>query len=1849
MHPSADGHPGPVHLPGRFRRRGGIARLALVVPLTLALLVSPATVARAAPPPGGMSAAQLTAAFAGYGDTSGRWNGGDSTASVELPDGRVAWLFSDTFVGPVNADGSRPPFQPMIHNSMVVQDGDALTETLTGGTAEEPRSLVGGEHDGDPAEAGHWVADGTVEGTTLRVLYNHYRRTGTHPLDVKLSGTSLASFDLPDLTLRSLTPLPLSDRIAWGSAILEDGDTTYVYGTSLLNDAGPVKSVYLAKVAAGQLAGAWQFWTGAGWSERESDAARLMGGVTTAFGVQKVGGQYVLVTVDGNLVFNSEVVAYTATSPTGPFTGPIHLFRAPEPQPGREVIVYDARLHPGLARSGKLLVSYNVNSLADGDNQTDARLYRPRFTEVDWPRPAPDPATLPPVPAGLTVAADQQRNARLTWTASPGATGYRIYRRDVSYGQSHPVRLPNDLPASPFTDAGLADGHLYEYSVASVNANGESARSAPVAVTARGGPTQEGTFQTAPEGSAVTGSYLVDLRDSAAAGEYGIKEIADRLVARYGGSLKYVYSAGLGGFSVSGMTDAQARQLATDPAVEVVEEDRQGSVAGAGGVQADPPSWGLDRIDGKVDQRYVYPSTGAGVTAYVIDSGIMTTHADFGAQRAEFGYSVFQNAPLGCKAHGTHVAGIIGGSTYGVAKDVRLVDVQVSCDGLLASDLVKGVDWVTEHAKLPAVANMSVVVPAVEEANGVVKAVQGMIDKGVTVVAAAGNDNGDARSRMPAAMPEVITVGATNSGDERWDEQSRGSNYGPVLDLFAPGADITSAWIGYDHDEEVGSGTSQAAPHVAGAAALVLQAHKNYTPEQVTAALLGQAEADVVRNPGNGSPNLLLRVAPPLNEAPTGLTATPADDGTINLAWQPVNADGVSYQVSQRDVTAGQPTATPWDTNVWSGTTAVARALVPDHTYEFTVAAVNTMAVSPQSNVATAKSTIAPPPAPSGLTATAQGNGTIKLTWTEPQPDVWYWVYQRDVTADEQEFTKLPLPLTECCSLEAGFLVHGHRYEFKVSATNRGGEGPASEPASATAYFDAPAPPTNLRATPGDGRATLTWDPSPTDDVWYWVYQRDVTENEGWEQLPLPLSDCCTLTAQFLANGHEYEFKVTATRGSESVASNVVRVKPMPAKPGKPTNLRLQPLGTGEITLTWDAPGPDLYYRVYWRDVTAGETTFRRSDLPTDKTTATWGLLTHLHVYEFKVTGENLSGEGPASDPVQAKSQVALPKAPTNLRATTAGSLEIDLSWDAPGPNVLYWVYWRDVTAGETTFRKSQYPTDQTEATWQYLTDKHVYEFKVSATTAAGEGPASATARATAVGIAPQPPTNLKATPGDGVVRLTWTASTTAGVNYVVYLRDTSKGQSWQKLPYPVGSCCTFTAEYLTNGDTYEFKVAATNAGGESKPSNVVTAKPMPPFPQPPTNLRATAGNGEVKLAWSASPTPQVYYWIEYRKAGGSWTRLKYPLSTCCTFTVDYLNNGTTYEFRVRATNVAGDSNPSNVDSARPMPPFPQPPSNLSATAAGDGKVKLTWSASPTSQVYYWIEYRKAGGSWIRMEYPVTTCCSFTAKYLTNGVTYEFRVRATNLAGTSAASNADSARPMPPFPQPPSNLRATPGDSQVKLTWSASSTPNVLYNVYQRDASLNGWWEKLPYPISKTSLTAQYLANGHRYDFKITAINVAGESKASNIVTVMPRWADGTTTPPARVTSSWILNDYQGIEAIQRDDVTASVQGTRSGDYIRLNGDWNTRNGKTLLSGIFWYNIIDCVEGYSVAHDNLVYEVGPETHGGISFQYRMNPQRTYKVEVHGQGDLTYSGGIHGKFALHPPGRIIPFIAETACF
>ncbi|MFE0704760.1 S8 family serine peptidase [Streptomyces sp. NPDC058872] len=390
------------------------------------------------------------------------------------------------------------------------------------------------------------------------------------------------------------------------------------------------------------------------------------------------------------------------------------------------------------------------------------------------------------------------------------------------------------------------------------SALGACSLAAPSAAAETGGT---GGIPYAADADAVPGSYLVTLRASLADSD-GASGRA--LAERYGAKVTRTYTAALNGYAVE-TSEARAEQLAADPAVESVVQDQ---VVRVSGTQPSPPSWGLDRIDQQklpLDQTYRYPdSAGAGVTAYIIDTGVRITHQDFGG-RASYGYDAVDDDDTAADGHGhgTHVAGTVAGSSYGVAKKAKVVAVRVLDDegSGTVSGVVAGIDWVTRNAVKPAVANMSLGGGANTTLDD---AVRNSIAAGITYAVAAGNEDEDASGSSPARVSQALTVGATTNGDDR----AYFSNYGSILDLFAPGYGITSAWNGSDTDRQTISGTSMAAPHVAGASAVYLAGNPSATPAQVSAALTSAATEGVVGDPGSGSPNRLLHVAAGGSEPP---------------------------------------------------------------------------------------------------------------------------------------------------------------------------------------------------------------------------------------------------------------------------------------------------------------------------------------------------------------------------------------------------------------------------------------------------------------------------------------------------------------------------------------------------------------------------------------------------------------------------------------------------------------------------------------------------------------------------------------------------------------------------------------------------------------------------------------------------------------------------------------------------------------------------------------------------------------------------------------------------------------------
>ncbi|MFE7132163.1 S8 family peptidase [Streptomyces sp. NPDC057638] len=395
----------------------------------------------------------------------------------------------------------------------------------------------------------------------------------------------------------------------------------------------------------------------------------------------------------------------------------------------------------------------------------------------------------------------------------------------------HEMRTPTRRLGALLPAVALATGLQF---AASPVAQGAPAPSDPV-----------GDLRLAPTATAIPQSWIVVLKDgSARAADLGV-------------TAKYVYRGALKGFSTT-MSTTRAAELAADSRVAYVEQNQTVRLAET----QTNATWGIDRIDQRslpLSTTYTFNTRAAGVNAYVIDTGIRTSHAEFGG-RASVGTDTVGGGQNGqdCQGHGTHVAGTIAGGTYGVAKSANVIAVRVlNCQGSgTTAGVIAGVDWVTTNARKPAVANMSLgggASPTLDSA------VSRSIGSGISYAIAAGNGNfigqpQDACTVSPARVATAITVGAT----DRTDRRASFSNFGTCLDLFAPGVSITSAWRSNDTSTNTISGTSMAAPHAAGVAALYLAANPTAGTTQVRDALVNGATNGVVLDPRPGSPNKLL-------------------------------------------------------------------------------------------------------------------------------------------------------------------------------------------------------------------------------------------------------------------------------------------------------------------------------------------------------------------------------------------------------------------------------------------------------------------------------------------------------------------------------------------------------------------------------------------------------------------------------------------------------------------------------------------------------------------------------------------------------------------------------------------------------------------------------------------------------------------------------------------------------------------------------------------------------------------------------------------------------------------------------
>ena len=549
------------------------------------------------------------------------------------------------------------------------------------------------------------------------------------------------------------------------------------------------------------------------------------------------------------------------------------------------------------------------------------------------------------------------------------------------------------------------------------------------------------------------GSYIVVLK-----GPNGSSSIeAD--ISRAGGRTERRFTHVLNGLSVR-IKNSEVARLRNNPNVLLVEPDQQ---MFAVDTQSPTPSWGLDRIDQRslpLNSTFTATAQGSGVDTYIVDTGIYASHTEFtGRLAAGFSSIADSNGTNDCNGHGTHVAGTTAGTTYGIAKSATLIPVRVlDCSGSGSnSGVIAGLDWIVAHhiSGKAAVVNMSLGGGA---STALDTAVQNVINDGIVMVVAAGNSNVDACNTSPARATNALTVGATGqySTGETTDSRSSYSNYGPCLDIFAPGSRITSSWIGGSAAISTISGTSMAAPHVAGVAAVLFGRYPSSTASQIASMLRTAATPNVVIGPGTGSPNYLLyldplggtpsgpdAVTPVAPSAPTAITITPSS-GSLSIKFTAGSA-GTSPITNYKYSLDGGVT---WLTRSPASTLSpiVVSGLTNGSTYSVSIRAISTAGDGIASTLVNATIPSAPS-APLLVTALASANRTARVTWTlgvnggSPITSHVVTAYLNGTTTVAKSVTVSGATTT---AATVSGLTSGRTYTFRVQAINAYGRSPVS-------------------------------------------------------------------------------------------------------------------------------------------------------------------------------------------------------------------------------------------------------------------------------------------------------------------------------------------------------------------------------------------------------------------------------------------------------------------------------------------------------------------------------------------------------------------------------------------------------------------------------------------------------------------------------------------------------------------------------------------------------------------------------------------------------------------------------------
>ncbi|MHB8512297.1 MAG: RCC1 domain-containing protein [Actinomycetota bacterium] len=969
------------------------------------------------------------------------------------------------------------------------------------------------------------------------------------------------------------------------------------------------------------------------------------------------------------------------------------------------------------------------------------------------------------------------------------------------------------------------------------------------------------------------------------------------------------------------------------------------------------------------------------------------------------------------------------------------------------------------------------------------------VDNGYHVLTAVGQDNANDEG-PPSGATEFIELAPPSAPQNL---TASGGNNSITLNWSPPATTSGSQILGYNLYRSTSSGTETFVRQIGTV--------PTYTDTGLTNGTTYYYKISAVTVAGEGAQsNEASAIAGAVPGAPTSLSATGGNQ-QVSLSWVAPASSGSSAITNYKIYRGSASGAETFLTEVGNVTGYTDTGLTNGTTYYYKVTALNSIGESSQSNEASA-TPVTVPGAPTGLSA-APGNSQVVLNWTAPASNggsaiTKYNIYRGTSSGAETFYVQIN-PVT---SFTDTGLTNGTTYYYKLTSVNAVGESSFSNEASATPAT-VPSAPQSVSATSGNQQVLLSWSaPASNGGAAITNYNIYRSTSSGAETLLTQVGNVTSYTDIGLTNGTAYYYKIAAVN-SAGTGLKSGEVSAVPATvPSAPQSVSATS-GNQQVALSWSAPVSNggaaiTNYNIYRSTSSGAETLLTQVG---NVTTFTDTGLTNGTTYYYKVSAVNVAGESALSSETSAV-PATVASAPQNLTAT-AQTNSVALSWSAPASNggsaITGYNVYRGLSSGSETLLASI--GNQTSYNDTAISKGVTYYYTVAAVNGVGVGAQSAEASATTLNV-PTAPQNLIATSGNAQVSLSWSAPASNGgsavTGYNIY-RSTSSGT---ETLLTQATSTSYQDTGLTNGTTYYYKVSAVNGVGEGSLSNEASAMPAT-LPGAPSGLSATSGNTQATLHWSAPSSnggAAITNYNIYRSTSPGAETLLTQVGNVTSYTDSGLNNGAKYYYTVSAVNIVGEGPQSAETSVIPAT-VPSAPQSLSATP-GNTTIGLSWAAPASnggSAITNYNIYRgtTSGGETLLTQ--VGNVTSFDDTGLTNGTKYYYTVTALNVVGESGQSHEAYSTPFT-IPGAPRNLSASPGDTQVSLSWAPPASDGgatiTSYNIYRSTSS--GAEIFVAQVASVTTYTDTGLTNGTTYYYEVTAQNAAGEGAISNETSVTP-------------------------------------------------------------------------------------------------------------------------------------------------